>query len=121
MYALGRSVNTILTGRALAQYLETLNKAQRAILVAEWRAQNAALVDLSLAQWGLLVDVNPGYISKAAQLTPRERIDVVNGRRPLVETNGHAPDIAEVITAFGAEVVAAAALDAMPAVKVAAE
>jgi hypothetical protein len=33
--------------------------------------------------------------------------------------NGHVPDIAETIAAYGAEVVVAAALDAMPAVKAA--
>jgi hypothetical protein len=117
MYIIGRNVNVVLTGRTLAHHLENLNKAQRAISVANWRAHDAVLVDLSLAQWGTLVGVNPGYISKASQLTSKEQTAVYDGTRSLIETNGNGYpiDLDEVIATFGAETVAARALDALPA------
>jgi hypothetical protein len=122
MYTLGRNVNIWFTGHRLEKALEGLSKPQRAVLVADLRVRGVALTELSQAQWAALAEVNAGYISKATQLSSDEREAVYLGRRPLVETNGHSiPDIATVIAVHGAEVVAAAALDAMPAVKAAAE
>jgi hypothetical protein len=122
MYTLGRNVNIWFTGHRLEKALEGLSKPQRAVLVADLRGRGVALTELSQAQWAALVEVSAAYISKAAQLSFDEREAVCLGRRPLVETNGRStPDIATVIAVHGAEVVAAAALDAMPAAKVAAE
>jgi len=137
-----RNVNptVVLTGAELTNIVRNAwGKPQLAVLIADLREQSVVLVDLTPAQLAALVEISITYAYAAMRLTPSERLSVRIGDRPLIQPkangkaetetrvnghgNGHLPNFAdavgEVIRMFGAETVAAAALDAMPAVEAA--